>query len=856
MKDDEQSVAREDAPGAPGIPPTWTSSAKDAVGCALGPSRLWFTIGHGILNEIYWPRVDLPQTRDLGFIVADGKGFWVEVKRLGNHSLRFLAPGVPAFEVVHSHPRFTLRLRISPDPKRDVLAVEVAVEGDPELRPYVLLAPHLGGTGLANRASVGRHRARRVLWAEQGPFALALCAVDDHQRDAIVRASAGYVGVSDGWQDFAANGAMTWAHSAAGPGNVAMMAELPTRCVVALGFGSSRQSAATLAVSALLQPFEHLLERQLADWVGWQSRRCQRCVLPLNASVPLHDQLLVSSTVLRTHLDKTYPGAMVASLSIPWGDSGRERSGYHLVWPRDLVQCAGALLALGAEPEARETLRYLIATQTADGHWHQNQWLGGMPEWRGVQLDETALPVLLAAALADRQALGGIEVADMVIAALGFIALHGPSTDQDRWEENAGLNAFSLASSIAALVAGSAFLPEPAAQWAVDLADFWNDNIERWMVAHDTELAHQVGVRSHYVRTAPEQVLCNAAALNEPMPIRNRIGDPRPPAAQQVSTDFLQLVRLGLRRADDPFVRDSIEVADRLLKVATPSGPAWRRYNGDGYGEHEDGRPYDGTGCGRPWPLLTGERGHFEVAAGRDPLPYLEAMAAMASAGGMLPEQVWDQAPIPSRRLRPGRPTGSAMPLAWAHAEFVKLLISRQLGYPVDRSEAAWRRYQGRRRGAQRTFWWLHAAISDFPAGAILTIATARPASVHWGIDGWQQVADCAMEATGLGFFAANLPTQSLRAGQRVDFTIRWQDDNRWIGRDFQVAVSTADNAGDGRKPETLESATVATTAHLPAGCVACAADQSTQACCERADETTKSIEERLDKDVEPIGER
>ena len=129
MKDEAQPTALEDAPGAPGIPPTWTSSAKDAIGCALGPSRLWFTIGHGILNEIYWPRVDLPQTRDLGFIVADGKGFWVEVKRLGNHSLRFLAPGVPAFEVVHSHSRFTLRLRISPDPKRDVLAVEVAVEG-------------------------------------------------------------------------------------------------------------------------------------------------------------------------------------------------------------------------------------------------------------------------------------------------------------------------------------------------------------------------------------------------------------------------------------------------------------------------------------------------------------------------------------------------------------------------------------------------------------------------------------------------------------------------------------------------------------------------------------------------------
>lgn len=850
MNKDGLLAESEDAPGAPGIPPTWTSSAKDAVGCALGPSRLWFTIGYGILNEVYWPRVDLPQIRDLGFIVADGQGFWVEVKRLSSYSLRFLAPGVPAFEVVHSHQRFTLRLRISPDPKRDVLAVEVDLEGDAALRPYVLLAPHLGGTGLANRASVGRHRARGVLWAEQGPFALAVCAVDGRQRDAIVRASAGYVGVSDGWQDFAANGAMTWARAAAGPGNVAMMAELPRHCVLALGFGSSRQSAATLALSSLLQPFQHLLDRQVTDWKRWQDQRCRRCILQPDASLPLHDQLLVSTIVLRAHLDKTYPGAMVASLSIPWGDSGRERSGYHLVWPRDLVQCAGALLALGAESEARETLRYLIATQNADGHWHQNQWLGGMPEWCGVQLDETALPVLLAAALAERSALDGIEVADMVSGALGFIARHGPSTEQDRWEENAGLNAFSLATCIAALVAGSVFLREPAAQWAVDLADFWNDNVERWLVAHGTELARQIGVPGHYIRTAPERMLRDVEALNDPVPIRNRIDGPTGPAAALISTDFLQLVRLGLRRADDSFIRDSVEVADRLLKVETPSGPAWRRYNGDGYGEHEDGRPYDGTGCGRPWPLLTGERGHFEMAAGRDPLPYLKAMAAMASTGGMLPEQVWDQGPIPSRRLQPGRATGSAMPLAWAHAEFVKLLISRQLGYPVDRSDAAWRRYQGRRRGAQRAFWWLHAAILDFPAGAILAIATARPASVHWGIDGWQRIADCTMEDTGLGFFVVSLPTQLLCAGQRVDFTIRWLDDNTWIGSDFKVTVRPADNPGDQAEAKPFEAPAKETAACLRPVDVTCDGDRMSQSSCQPAGKSLIAIQQNVGSDV------
>src|ERR1700693_5417430 len=98
------------APGMPGTAPSWTSSAKDMVGCGLGPSRLWFTLGFGIVNEVYYPRVDIPQLHDLGFIVADGRGFWVEVKRLENYSLRLLAPGTPADAIGHTHERFPLHL--------------------------------------------------------------------------------------------------------------------------------------------------------------------------------------------------------------------------------------------------------------------------------------------------------------------------------------------------------------------------------------------------------------------------------------------------------------------------------------------------------------------------------------------------------------------------------------------------------------------------------------------------------------------------------------------------------------------------------------------------------------------------
>jgi glucoamylase len=759
------------------------------VGCGLGPSRLWFTLGFGIVNEVYYPRVDIPQIRDLGFIVAGPDGFWSEVKRNGNYSLKLLAPGVPAVEIVHSHARYMLRLRIAPDSRRDVLVIECRLDGEGELGLYALVAPHLGATGYDNIAMVERYQGRRVLLAEQGPFGMALAAVDQHQADAFGRASAGYVGESDGWQDFAKNAALTWQYQTAGPGNVALMGEVPRRAVLALGFGSSAEAAATLAISSLIQPFDNILQQQIADWEEWQSQCAERSPPTLDLPEAIREQAVTSSIVLRAHLDKTYPGAMVASLSVPWGYTGNERGGYHLVWPRDLVQCAGALLAFGADQEARDTLRYLIATQNADGHWHQNQWLGGTPYWQGIQLDETAAPVMLAAQLEERDALRGIAVEDMVRRALGYIARTGPSTGQDRWEENEGLNAFTLATTISALVAGAAMLPSSEAEWALALADFWNANIEAWLTVSGTEMGRQYGVSGYYVRVAPPEILSHAAASSAIIPIRNRRDSTGLPGDEQIGTEFLYLVRAGLRQHDDPLILGSVKLADALLKSDTPMGPVWHRYRGDGYGEHEDGSAFDGAGIGRGWPLLTGERGHYELAAGNDPLPYLTAMAAMASPGGMIPEQVWDTDPIPARRLAPGRPSGSAMPLAWAHAEFVKLLVSRQIGHSFGRSRAVWERYQGQRAVAQRAFWWPHAPIDGFAAGARLAIALPEPGTVHWGRDGWQMIEDTPTADTGLGFHVTVLDTASLAPGSRVDFTWRGQDGGAWTGRNIVVHV-------------------------------------------------------------------
>jgi len=786
--DDRQKPPFMQAFGEPGIAPTWTSSAKDVVGCALGAGRVWFTTGYGIVNEIYYPRADLPQIRDLGFIVADGNGFWVEVKRLGDYRVRLASAGIPAVEFVHVHPRFELRLRIAPDPERDVVLVDVALSGDEGLRPYALLAPHLGGTGGENVAEVGSHGSRRMLWAEQGPFALALAATDAQQADAWGAASAGYVGASDGWQDFDRNGALTWQFDRAGPGNVALIGELPATATLALAFGSSREAAATLAVSSLLQPFSDVWERHAALWHAWLSK----LAIPSRLPAPIRHAVVTSAMVLRVHQDKTYRGAMVASLSIPWGNAHDDIGGYHLVWPRDLVESAGASLALGATDDARNILRYLLATQHADGNWSQNQWLGGTPFWRGEQLDETAFPVLLATALRERDALDGIDVGDMVRRALGFIARNGPATAQDRWEEDAGLNAFTLAVCIAALVCGADDLDEPSRRLALDIADDWNSRIEDWTSVRDTPLAKANGVDGYYVRIAPTPAAPDERTLARVLPIKNHALDPGLRADEQVATDFLQLVRFGLRDAHDPLVVGTVRIVDQALKVDLPDGPGWHRYTRDGYGEQSDGSPFDGTGVGRVWPLLAGERGHYALLAGDDPLPLLRTMAAMTGRAGLMPEQVWDCEPVPERGLFPGKPSGSAMPLVWAHAEFVKLAMSVVHGAPIDRPRAVWDRYQGQRPQPAVAVWTPRSPVAVLRAGQRLRVCASEPALVHFGIDGWQHADDAATRETTLGLHVADLPSAALASGQWLDFTFFLTATNRWEDRNYRVDVQDA----------------------------------------------------------------
>ncbi|MBW7932231.1 MAG: glucan 1,4-alpha-glucosidase [Gemmatimonadaceae bacterium] len=800
------------APGWPGIAPRWTSSAKSGVGTALADTgRVWFTISHGILNEVYYPRVDQACTRDFGLLVSDRAGFLSEEKRHTTHEIQTVADGVPAFRLVNTcrDGRYRVNKEIVADPRREVVLQRVqftALSGAlVDYSLYALLAPHLGNAGWGNTAWIGEFKGHAMLFAERAGTALAVASSAPW-----LRRSAGFVGCSDGWQDLQAHHRLSWAYDRAENGNVALTGEVDLaacegRFVLAMGFGRTSGEAAHRALTSLADGFDEAAAQYVAAWERWQ-----QTLRPLReASADTHRLYRVSAAVLRTHESARFPGGLIASLSIPWGFSkgDGDLAGYHLAWPRDLVESAGGLLAVGARDEVTRVLRYLSVTQEADGHWPQNMWLDGTPYWTGVQMDETGLPVLLVD-LASRE--GALRADDrarlwpMVRRAAGFIVRNGPVTQQDRWEEEPGYAPFTLAVEVSALLCAADLADEfePAlAPYLRETADAWNAAIERWTYVSGTALARQVGVDGYYVRIAPPDDADAATPAMGFVPIKNRPPGTRPQRAEHiVSPDALALVRFGLRAADDPRIVNTVRVVDALLKVELPGGPAWRRYNEDGYGEHEDGAAFDGTGVGRAWPLLTGERAHFELAANRvaAAAALRDAMASFANTGRLFPEQVWDGDDIPERELFRGRPSGSAMPLAWAHAEYAKLCRSIDDGRVFDMPPQPVQRYQAQRQASCFGIWRFNHKCRRVAEGRRLRVEVLTPAVVHWGVDGWHAVADTPTHDTGLGVHVADLPVDTLAAGASVDFTFRWLLADRWEGTDFRVVVSRADKRDHG----------------------------------------------------------
>ncbi|MGN6603033.1 MAG: glycoside hydrolase family 15 protein [Ginsengibacter sp.] len=791
------------APGKPGVSPTWTSSAKSGVGKAFTESsKVIFTLSNGIIDEIYYPREDNACTKDIQFIVTDGKDFFSTEKEDSNHSIKWISDGIPAFKITNicKQDRYSIEKEIITDPCRNTILQKVKFKPkkkSDKLKLYLVIWPHLNDKGQANTGWVGEYKGIPMLFGYREGISMAVACFYSN----FIKRSVGYVGSSDGFTDLKEHKQMEWEYNHAPDGNIALSAEIDvektTEFVIAISFGTKAEDAGHHAWGSLLDGYETARRNYISEWKQFQKKlmnvKSDRNTIGKN--------FRISATVLNLHKSKKFPGGVVASLSIPWGQTKGDKDvgGYHLVWPRDLVESSGGFLALNSKDEVIQILNYLMTTQEDDGRWSQNMWLEGIPHWTGLQMDEIALPIILVDKCHQNKQLSADRLKRYwpgIKKALSFIVLHGPRTGQDRWEEEAGLTAFTLASEVTALLSAAHLADldnrKEMAQYCRETADYWNEQIEKWTYVVDTPLSKEVGVDGYYMRINPtledaDTVKDNIICLQN----RNEENG-KMHLYELICVDALALVRFGLRSADDPKIVNTVKVIDAKLKVNTPNGPCWHRYPNDGYGEAKNGNPFPqgGYGIGRAWPLLAGERAHYEIAAGniegaKEILKSIDGF----SNNGLIPEQIWDTDDIPEKGLYFGQHSGSAMPLVWAHAEYIKLCNSIKEKKIFDMSPHTTERYIKNNTKCKFVVWRFTWPCKKIPHGKNLRIEVEAAADIHWSTDKWHTTNNTETKDTDLGIHYADIDLQNENA-EEIYFTFFWKEANHWENKNYKVPLA------------------------------------------------------------------
>ena len=693
------AAAQGPAPGAPGEKAIWTEADKDGFGTATGlASKAWFTLDDGRLTEVYYPDLGTPALRDLQFVVSDGRRFSEREEDSTRQRVRLLDSRSLSYRQVNTDRQGLYRIvkTYTTDPARSSVLVDVRFQSLTRrpLRLYVLHDPALSNNG--DDDSGATRGGALVAWDAKAASALVASRP-------FRRTSSGFLGVSDGWTDLKDDHRMNWRYNPAAGGNVVQTARTRLNgrrrqtMTLALGFGADRGSALATARASLGRGFARA---QRAYSAGWHDYIAGLRPKPASAR-PYGPAYWVSAMVLSAAEDKTNRGAHIASPSMPWAwgllTIDEISAAYHLVWPRDLYQVATAQIALGDRAAANRLLDFtFLRQQKADGSFPQNTRVDGAENWTNLQMDEVALPIVLAWQL---RRFEGSLYNEHIKKAASFIAANGPFSPQERWENQDGWSPGTIAAEIAGLVCAADIARRngdaASAQAWEAVADDWQASVERWTATANGPY----NPKPYYLRlTKGENPDPNAGTTYS-------IGDGGPSAADQrtvVDPSFLELVRLGVKGFDDQTVRNTIRVVDRQLGVDTPNGTFWHRFNFDGYGETRDGGPWDITDpdtfttIGRIWPIFAGERGEYELLAGkrRAAGKRLAAIAGAANEGWMIAEQVWDDNP-PSGRpgFPPGEGTLSATPLSWSHAQFIRLARSIDAGRPVEQPSIVARRY-------------------------------------------------------------------------------------------------------------------------------------------------------------------
>ena len=732
------------APGAPGALSHFDLARKDCLGTARNTtSKVWYTVAGGMLSDVYYPTIDNTNVETMQYVVTDGTNFTDLQARDMTYTVEAVTDtGGMACKVVAAGKGGLYKISTTyvTDPSRNAVLMKVAFStkpkpGSPAMQLFVRFDPTVNGNGGggsgnggADDATVAQAGGHPVLVASDivtttnaanRDYAEPVFAALDGPFD---QASTGFAGsASDGLTQLDATHSLATLYPDARDGNVVGTARLALdgsgKATLALGFGSTSDIAIGAAEGSLATGFATAFDAYKAGWAAYDATltnpRTERLVgLSSTERKDLKATYYVNANVLKASEDKTYPGAIVASLASPWGqavsagDPNNTYFGsYREVFARDLYEAWTGLLASGDLATARAATLFLFERQQqADGSMPRNSLVNGKlaPDSFNTQLDETAYPILMAQQLGMTDA--GLY-ANHIKPAANFVAAHGPSFGVERWEEQGGYSPSTIAAEIAGLVA------------AADLAKANGDPASAavWLgVADDM----QRSIKGRTVTTngpaSDDQYFIRLSKSGDPnAAITYNVGNGGPTLDQRsvIDAGFLELVRLGILPAADPVIANSLGVVDATIRTVTPSGPGWHRYNGDGYGDRASepaGAPWapSGQGTGHLWPVVSAERGEQQLATG-DPAgatSLLRGMMAFASGVGLIPEQDWELPPVAaspygtdpttaSIGFENGKAAGSASPLTWGSASFVRLAADLAAGRNVALPAATQSRY-------------------------------------------------------------------------------------------------------------------------------------------------------------------
>jgi glucoamylase len=619
-------------------------------------SRLWFTLLGGEVSEVYWPTFNDSAVNRLRFLISsshtlisEDQGMRATVRLLDRHAL--------AFRITESDRTGAHRLvkTVLTDPARDALVMQVhyftrgAAAGD---KLYLDLEPTLGNSSEGNTISV--QGSRLVASNSSGAMTMATSA-------RVRTGAVGYRTFNDPATQLQEKHHVSHLYTDA-RGHVAGVLELVPNSkpfVVVLAFGKGATQASATANASLRTPFSRLQQTYIA---GWHRYVAHLSTLGGRAT----EEYYSSAMTIKASEDKTYEGAIVASPTHPFGQTNADDPtdhSYVRVWSRDLYHASMGLLAAGDRQTALEALHFMVRVRNKDGSMPQNSLVSGQESWTGTQMDEAADVILLAGKL------GAQNFYRSTVAPIAqYIAHNGPVTSQERWEEAGGYSPASIAAEVAGLATAAAMAKragdtKAAATW-LRTARAWTGKVDAWTYTTSGPL----GRHRYYLRISDGQP-------NSSFPLQIANGGGSYDQRSIVDPSFLELVRLGVRSATDPHIRSTLPVVDKVTGGLTRDGPSWHRYNHDGYG---DGPNPLAAGVGHLWPVLDGERGMYDVAAGNlaGARSLLGTMTKFAGPTGLIPEQVWEKT---------GAPTSSANPLIWAQGEYIVLLRSIVDRKPFDR---------------------------------------------------------------------------------------------------------------------------------------------------------------------------